>query len=223
MKLLVVGDVHGCLNTFEHLLKNHWDPESEILVQLGDLIDRGNFSPQTLLFAFELKKKFMNNTYFLKGNHEYELLKHMKEGPNLNWLRQCGEVTLRQFEIKGINTSSFLSWIEEMPLFWGNDHLLITHAGIASETDDPFNESNPNGVLWNRTPVKNISRLQIIGHTPCRSHKPEYDEQSDKWNIDSGVYMNYGLSAIKVTEIGEVLEVIQVPTLMDDVRPENIT
>jgi hypothetical protein len=46
-RILVVGDVHGCYYTFRSLIAQYWRlPQDEILVQLGDLIDRGNYSPE---------------------------------------------------------------------------------------------------------------------------------------------------------------------------------
>ncbi|MBK8553707.1 MAG: metallophosphoesterase [Ignavibacteria bacterium] len=97
MNILAVGDVHGCLNTFKNLLNKYWNRDEELLIQVGDLVDRGNFSPQALLYAFELNQQ-KPNAVFLKGNHEYELLKHLFNGPNDNWLRQGGDITLKQFQ-----------------------------------------------------------------------------------------------------------------------------
>lgn len=57
MELFVVGDVHGCFHTFTKLINEHWDREKQIFVQLGDLLDRGKFSPETILYAIELQKK----------------------------------------------------------------------------------------------------------------------------------------------------------------------
>lgn len=100
-------------------------------------------------------------------------------------------------------------WINELPLVWENKHVLISHAGIADQAEFPFEEGNELGVLWNRTPLKNIGRLQIIGHTPCKSGRPEYEEASHSWNIDTGAYRKVAMSAIRVTSLGEVLEIVQ--------------
>ncbi|MCP3775258.1 metallophosphoesterase [Paenibacillus sp. MZ04-78.2] len=50
MGLLVVGDVHGCFHTFTTLINEHWDSGKQILVQLGDLLDRGKFSKDIVRF-----------------------------------------------------------------------------------------------------------------------------------------------------------------------------
>lgn len=46
-KIFVIGDVHGCLHTLEKML-SYWEKNTEQLIFVGDLIDRGNFSPETV-------------------------------------------------------------------------------------------------------------------------------------------------------------------------------
>ncbi|RJX39976.1 serine/threonine protein phosphatase [Paenibacillus pinisoli] len=216
MELLVVGDVHGCVHTFSKLLDEHWDSGKQILVQLGDLLDRGQFSPETLLYAIELQQKYPDRACFLKGNHEFEAIVHVEEG-NDNWLRQCGEETLKQFEKKSLELASYMSWMKSLPLFYETDHVFISHAGISQSADHPFEESHPESVLWTRGRLKHIGKLQIIGHTPCQSGRAEFDFESNTWNIDTWAYRPNGLSAVKINDEGQVTEIIFVPTLAIDV------
>ncbi|REK74450.1 metallophosphoesterase family protein [Paenibacillus paeoniae] len=216
MELLVVGDVHGCFHTFSKLLDEHWDSDKQILVQLGDLLDRGNFSPEILLYAIELQQKFPDKACFLKGNHEFEAIVHVEEG-NENWLRQCGEETLKQFERKSIELASYMPWMKSLPLYYETDHVFISHAGISQSVDDPFEEAHPESVLWTRSPLKNIGKLQIIGHTPCQSGRAEFDAESHTLNIDTWAYRPNGLSAVKINDEGQVDEILFVPTLAIDV------
>jgi len=51
--------------------------------------------------------------------------------------------------------------------------------------------------LWNRGQLKNIGKLQIIGHTPCESGNAEFNRISSTLNIDTGVYRPVGLTAVK--------------------------
>ncbi|MCG7406607.1 serine/threonine protein phosphatase [Paenibacillus sp. ACRRX] len=209
MDLFVVGDVHGCLHTFKELLDQHWKPDEERLIQLGDLIDRGNDTPGTLLFAKQLKQRHGANVVFLKGNHEYEFEQHIVNGPNEYWLPQCGYDTLNQLRAAEMELQEVSDWIGELPLLWENEHVLISHAGIAEKAEFPLDEANEIGVLWNRTPLRNVGKLQIIGHTPCKSGYPEYEKASHSWNVDTGAYRKVALSAIRVTSRGEVLEIVQ--------------
>ncbi|OAB43729.1 metallophosphoesterase family protein [Paenibacillus glacialis] len=216
MELLVVGDVHGCFHTFTKLINEHWNRDKQILVQLGDLLDRGKFSPETILYAIELKKHNSDKVYFLKGNHEFEVIVHLEEG-NENWLKQCGQEILKQFERKSLDLVNYISWLKSLPLYYETDHAFISHAGISLTAENPFEESHPESVLWNRGQLKNIGKLQIIGHTPCKSGRAEFDNDSNTLNIDSGVYLPKGLTAVKINDEGKVDEIIFVPTLSIDV------
>ncbi|WP_336245851.1 metallophosphoesterase [Paenibacillus apiarius] len=187
-----------------------------MLVQLGDLLDRGKFSPETILYAIELQKNNPDKVYFLKGNHEFEVIVHVEEG-NENWLKQCGQETLKQFERKSLELVNYISWLESLPLYYETDYAFISHAGISLTAENPFEESHPESVLWNRGQLKNIGKLQIIGHTPCKSGRAEFDSESNTLNIDTGAYLPKGLTAVKINDEGKVDEIIFVPTLSIDV------
>ncbi|NYE05926.1 serine/threonine protein phosphatase 1 [Bacillus niacini] len=158
MNYLVIGDVHGCYHTFNNLITKHWNKENEVLIQLGDLIDRGKNSPQMVQLARQLKADFPEQAIFLKGNHEFEIIDHVLNQPNDNWLRQCGEETLRQYEAVKRDCKDDVSWMKELPLFFENEHLFVSHAGIAEQATNPFKEDDGYSVLWNRSPLKNIGK-----------------------------------------------------------------
>ncbi|WP_052695052.1 metallophosphoesterase [Hymenobacter sp. AT01-02] len=128
MNLFVIGDVHGCFHTLQELIK-HWQPATELLVQTGDIVDRGNYSLECLELARTLETQ--GPTVFLLGNHEHEMLKHYApNGPNANWLRWGGRVTAQQYQGRPSLLQEHLAWIKQHPLFWTNEHLLISHAAL---------------------------------------------------------------------------------------------
>ena len=64
-KVLVVGDLHGCYDTFMKLLaKCDFNPETDLVVSVGDLIDRGTQNVECL--------KLLDEAWFfaVKGNHD---------------------------------------------------------------------------------------------------------------------------------------------------------
>jgi serine/threonine protein phosphatase 1 len=73
MNYFVIGDVHGCYYTFKNMINKNWNKEIEIVIQLGDLIDRGRNSPHMVQFARQLSADFPDQVMFLKGNHEFEI------------------------------------------------------------------------------------------------------------------------------------------------------
>lgn len=214
MRFFVIGDVHGCYYTFKAMLDKYWDRDHEVLIQLGDLIDRGKNAPQVVGLARSLKQELQERAVFLKGNHEFEMQKHFSDGPNPNWLRQGGAETLAQYEKAGIDFSSDAEWLSSLPLFYENEHVLVSHAGIAELAEDPLIESSLYGILWNRSPLKNIGKLQIIGHTPRK--EPLYDERSHSWDIDTGAVYSRYLTGVKIDESGKVTGFIKERTHTQD-------
>ena len=73
--LVVVGDIHGDFFTlkkiieridFTDFLKN----ESNLLIFLGDYVDRGEYPLEVLLVICKLKNSYPNSVFVLRGNHE---------------------------------------------------------------------------------------------------------------------------------------------------------
>lgn len=211
MSLFIIGDVHGCFHSYLKLM-DHWEPKTETLIQLGDLVDRGNFSPLTIRLAFEVKKVFKNSVHFLKGNHEQMMIKHLLGEDHTNhWLNNGGRETLEQFKKQNLNPESYLGWLSSMPLFWENKNVVVSHAGF-SGIGSPLDLNNPDGVLWNRKSLVNLGKLQVIGHTPLVDGRPEFQSSSNSWNIDTGAYKGNCLTGIKLKNDGSFLEAISIPT-----------
>lgn len=66
---LVVGDIHGHYDAFMRLLdKVNYDPSTDIIYSVGDLIDRGPDSVKVVDFFLGDRR------YAIKGNHEHMML-----------------------------------------------------------------------------------------------------------------------------------------------------
>ena len=65
----VVGDVHGYHSTLESLLKSLELKRDDVVVLLGDLIDRGPRSAHVVKYVKESK-----NTHTVRGNHEQMMI-----------------------------------------------------------------------------------------------------------------------------------------------------
>lgn len=217
MNLFVIGDVHGCFHTFDKLLQ-HWQPNQELLVQTGDLVDRGNFAPECIALAMELEAQYPGRTVFLKGNHEAAMISHYgPRGPYPPWLEWGGRSTAQQYTGRRSLLVSHLAWLARRPLLWENAHLLISHAGIA-DTPNPLDEDHPDGILWRRGPLLNIGKRQIIGHTPTPYGEPTYDAQADVLNIDTGAYLGQNLAGVLMSQTGDFVNEFLVPALPIDIN-----
>ena len=71
MKTFVVGDIHGrCaqLNSLLQMLPR--DEESDLLIFLGDLVDRGPDAPGCVEYVLNMKESNPERVICLRGNHE---------------------------------------------------------------------------------------------------------------------------------------------------------
>jgi len=219
MNILVVGDVHGCYFTLKHLVKTYWQPEFEFLVQVGDLINKGPHSGQCVKFMRKLKKQYPYRVFVLKGNHEDRYLKyHDQPGYSKSIDLTQADFIRNEMNLKKLNT-----WLKELPYLWENPYMLITHAGISKSVRNPYNYTNPRGVLHNRSELRNVGKLQVYGHMIQADGKMLFSASANAWCIDTGAWIGQKLSALRISEKGEMLEKIQVQTMPEDmVRPLRI-
>ena len=66
----IVGDLHGQFNDLLRILKLSGIPEDTNYLFLGDYIDRGKQSLETIMLLLCYKLKYPNNFFMLRGNHE---------------------------------------------------------------------------------------------------------------------------------------------------------
>lgn len=214
MRILAVGDVHGCYYTFKKLVDEHFDPTSMFLVQLGDLINKGPHSAQCIRFAQQLRKKYPYQVFFLKGNHEVKIDNPGKDPRALK--------TRRQLREKGIDVARLHKWVSSLPLKWENPKILITHAGVSAHSRVPFSEQNHRGVLFNRQPLANVGKVQIVGHVLQEDYRPRYDLQANAWYIETGCWQGKYLTALELSYNGKILGVYRQKTLKSDLISQPI-
>ena len=70
-KVVVVGDIHGHIIDLYKILKKFDLPPSSTYLFLGDLVDRGGFSLETVVLIYILKILYPENIYIIRGNHEF--------------------------------------------------------------------------------------------------------------------------------------------------------
>lgn len=69
--IVVVGDIHGHLFDLYLILRRYGLPPEVNYLFLGDIVDRGEFSIQTVCLIMTLKVKYPKNVYIIRGNHEF--------------------------------------------------------------------------------------------------------------------------------------------------------
>ena len=203
MRELAIGDIHGCLRSFDKLLELIQPQPEDTVVLLGDYMDRGPDSCGVLERILELQR--ICTVVPLMGNHEVMVLRSREE-PDvfLDWLRYGGEEMLASYQRRGFSrdlralpTRHWQFLHEQLLGFWETQERIYVHAAVAPEL---AMEEQPEYVLfWERftDPMAHRSGKQIIcGHTSQKSGLPALFHGGIC--IDTWVYGNGWLTCLDV-------------------------
>ncbi len=156
-KQWVIPDIHGCVKTMAALIEHKIKPEkTDLLIFLGDYIDRGPNSKGVMDYIIKLKDLGFQ-TYCLIGNHEEAMLRAYKKElkqkkkffflPKKNkplkfWMGIGGEETLSSFNIKKIGQidKKYIDWIENLEYYFLHENFVVVHAGLNFNIEDPFSD-----------------------------------------------------------------------------------
>lgn len=68
---IIVGDLHGHILDLFRILRRFGHPPKQSYIFLGDLVDRGEFSTETVVLIYLMKCLYPENIYIIRGNHEF--------------------------------------------------------------------------------------------------------------------------------------------------------
>jgi serine/threonine protein phosphatase 1 len=182
MRTLAIGDIHGCLTALDALLDVVEPQPDDLVVTLGDYVDRGPDSKGVLDRLIELHGRC--RLVALKGNHELMMLAacvdldHFRE-----WLACGGTQALasygaaREFETFAQHVpAEHWRFLENQCLpFHQIDTHFFVHANVYP--DIPLAEQPDHMLYWEHL-VEAWSRphesgkIMICGHTQQRSGQP---------------------------------------------------
>ncbi len=121
MSIYAVGDIQGCLNPLRRLLdKVSFDPASDQLWSVGDLVNRGPESLETLRFCQSLGSSFRT----VLGNHDLHLL------AVAHGIRSPGKNDTFYDVLAAPDCHNLLQWLTYQPLMFESHGYLVVHAGI---------------------------------------------------------------------------------------------
>jgi serine/threonine protein phosphatase 1 len=178
-RTIAIGDIHGCAALFAQLLDAIAPTPADTLILLGDYVDRGPDTKNTLNLILELRKDL--NTICLRGNHDLWMVKardHAKE--RAAWMQVGGAQTLGSYGNAPGRSGSFddvpeAHWdlLEHRLVNW---HETVTHIFAHAQVapDVPMPEQDPLWLFWESLtgPVAHVSgKTLICGHTSQKSGK----------------------------------------------------
>ncbi|MDB5605174.1 MAG: Metallophosphoesterase [Bradyrhizobium sp.] len=231
LRIYAVGDIHGRLDLLDDLLSRialdiaSRPACSPVYVFLGDYVDRGSSSRETIDRLIELRKA--KECVFLKGNHELIALKCLSDRALFDqWMRLGGMETLISYGVPPEALASGLAsgkQIAELQAAFHNalpqGHLrffrdlqgwfacgdfFFAHAGVRPNVE--LSHQKESDLLWIReeflTSNDDFGKIIVHGHTPTL----EVEVGPNRVNIDTGAFATGRLTCLVIE--GESLSVI---------------
>jgi Calcineurin-like phosphoesterase len=227
LRVYTIGDIHGRLDLLDELVSRikadiaMQPPAKPLYVFLGDYIDRGPSSCQTIDRLIEHNER--SESVFLKGNHEQVALKCLSD-PSLfdQWMRIGGFETLASYGIKpddlrsgssiAILQSAFhnalpqahFRFFRSLQTSFACGDFLFVHAGVKPGVE--LSQQKESDLLWIReqflTSTEDFGKIIVHGHTP--THRVEIEP--NRINIDTGAFATDCLTCLVIE--GSALSVI---------------
>ncbi|EFH8845418.1 serine/threonine protein phosphatase [Escherichia coli] len=200
----VVGDLHGCYTRLmSGLHRVDFDPAQDLLISVGDLIDRGTENVECL--------ELLQMPWFraVMGNHERLMIDALSPDGNVNnWLMNGGQWFFMLDTDQEILAWALVELVKRLPyiieLNTGQETIVIAHADYP-DNEYQFGKEVPLfNVVWARERISDsmddiggeISGADrfIFGHTPVKSPKTFWNQQY----IDTGAVFCGNLTLMKV-------------------------
>lgn len=221
-RTIFIGDIHGCIDEFNELLKKvSYNRNTDRVILLGDLIDRGPDSVAVIRKARELGLESV------MGNHEHKYTK---------WFRSQGtrvDVYDRRDFYSQLSDQD-ISYIQSMPTYIELDDVIVVHAGlkpgilVSNQTKDDLMYLRYTDADRKFISLKKINRLGkeetgaifwtqfwhgpksvVYGHNVHSYEEPLIEERSPGvtcYGLDTGCCFGGRLTAL----IWETKEIVQV-------------
>jgi serine/threonine protein phosphatase 1 len=217
-RVFAIGDIHGChaelVCLLTHLEKKEHLAANDLVVFMGDYIDRGPDSRRVVDKILDFKKKFPL-TKTLRGNHEEMLLSYLDLGGSNGevYLGNGGEQTMLSYGVESLEHTEGIEKIprEHIDFYLGLERLIVSdryifvHAGI--DPLRPLDSQPDETIYWIREEFifgnVNLGKVVVFGHTPFQD---VFGEKGNKLGVDTGAVFGNKLSCVELTR-GRVFQV----------------
>lgn len=212
-RIIAISDIHGSTHLLDTLLPKLNLSPKDILIILGDFVNKGGDSYRSLKRISELRKR--ENTIVLKGNHELFMHRVLAseeafEGIYDFLLEDHYETLIHSvLKTKGMRLQDFSSSVEahrflqkhfgddlrflpELPIMAENEDFIFVHGGY----DPDFTEDDEAKFLKNdhyNERAKKNDKTVIVGHWPASNlrtdricNRPYFNHEKKIITIDGG-------------------------------------
>lgn len=140
-RTIVFGDIHGCLEEWQALIKKLAVKSDDRLISVGDIICKGPFSKEALDLAMS-----MPNLTCIIGNHEYYVLKKW-QNKELHELKK--DYHLAFLDELGHKMNTYMEFMATWPYYVDTLEFTVVHAGIVPGV--PLAKQNVEDLVYLRT------------------------------------------------------------------------
>jgi serine/threonine protein phosphatase 1 len=184
MRVLAIGDVHGCLGPLDELLAWVNPTDDDLVVMLGDYVDRGPDTRGVLDRLIALKRTG-RRLVCLRGNHEIMMLGAFRgdRGDKRMWLSVGGVQALASYGPElGINAARFediprehWEFLEHNLLdYYETDTHIFVHAGVLGGFE--MDEQPEYALYWEflgEAMRHQSGKTVVCGHTAQKTGEPK--------------------------------------------------
>lgn len=204
-KIYAIGDIHGCYDKLVTLMERiDIDYEEDLLIFMGDYIDRGKNSFEVVEYLIDLRERHPG-TIFLKGNHEEMLEKYLSGEDRLTYLVNGGQQTLENYlqrrpkPDQDLFPESHIDFFKRLLLYFETDDYIFVHAGLRNKI--PLEKQTSEDFLWIREKFihskYDFGKQVVFGHTPF----PEPLMLPNKIGIDTGAVYGRKLTCVRLPDL----------------------
>lgn len=194
-RVIAIGDIHGQLALMLHMLKLINFTQDDLLIFMGDYVDRGTFNDEVVVVKtlLKMKNEYPNNIVLLKGNHEvmleYDIIRDTPKAKSFRFGQNGGNYEWMQEEYKTLAVELF----RVTKIYHETENHIFVHAGA---TEYALDTQDLDVLLWERNgnQFKCFDKKLVVGHTIGS----EIVVNSNKICVDTGAYYYGVLSAYDV-------------------------
>jgi serine/threonine protein phosphatase 1 len=157
-RIIVIGDIHGCIRELEELIEQIKIVPSDSLYFIGDLIDRGPDSSAVVKRCFELTSQC--HVQLILGNHEEKFLRWLHHVENKTGTESSMSGTHEFPELMTSLNESEIAWLKGAyySLYIKEEGITLLHGGISNKPDFPF----PETYRYGEHSPKKLKGLELI-------------------------------------------------------------